>query len=259
MFGWFQPRCPCDPVAKVWVEEHLKWLSQQFGLHILLERPIIVPTSEYFPDPWDGSTKAARRMFRRVCEYMHVDPDSIELKFFDDGPKSLLAAELSPGFAVGTWSEGADVWQKPVIRLGKSKLDRPADLVGVMAHELSHQRLLGECRIDPDRFDDELLTDLTAVFHGFGVFLANNPRKSTGQLAHWPGTKLYRPEYLSEPMLGYAMAHIAWFRDEPKPAWAKALRWAPRAVFKEGLRFLQETEDSLFKPVRLRSPSTEPD
>jgi hypothetical protein len=252
MFGWFRPRCPCDPAAKRWTEERLQWLARQFGLHILLERPIILPTSEYFPDPWDGSPKAVRRMFRRVCEYMHVDPDSIELKLFNDGPKSAFAAEWTGSFAVGTWSDREDVWKKGVIRLGKGMFDRPADLVGVMAHELSHQRLLGEGRIEHDSFDNELLTDLTALFHGFGVFLANNPRKSTGQLSYWPGTRLYMPEYLSEPMLGYALAHIAWFRDEPKPAWAKPLRWAPRAVFKEGMRFLQETSDSIFRPVRLQ-------
>lgn len=259
MFGWFRPRCPCDPAAKCWVEERLQWLAKQFGLHILLERPILLPTCAFFPDPWDGSPKAARRMFRRVCGYMNIDPESLELHLFNDGPKSLFAAEITGSFAVGTWSDREDVWKKHVIRLGKSMLDRPGDLVGVMAHELSHQLLLGECRIDADCFDNELLTDLTAVFHGFGVFLANNPRKSTGGLAYWPGTQLYMPEYLSEPMLGYAMAHIAWFRDEPKPEWAKALRWAPRAVLKEGLRFLQETADSTFQPVRLRGRQREAD
>ncbi len=279
MFGWFRPTCPCDPAAKRWVEVRLQWLTQQFGLHIFLERPIILPTPEFFPDPWDGTTKAARRMFRRVCSYMRVDLDSVDLKFFNDTTSnSMRGLDPSAGMAAGLWStsDGADDWkrgkrtdneeedfdppsfrppsrgERGVIRLEKSILDRPSDLVGIMAHELSHQLLLGEARVDSNIFDNELLTDLTAVFHGFGVFLANNPRKSTGKLTHWPGTKLYKPEYISEPMIGYALAHIAWFRDEDNPAWAKNLRWAPRAVYKQGLRYLLQTDGSTFKPVRLR-------
>lgn len=260
MFGWFLPTCPCDPAAKRWVEDSLQWLSRQFGLHILLERPVILPTAEFFPDPWDGSTKAARTTFRRVCSYMNIDPGTVELKFFNDPtPHSIHMIDPTRGFAAGTWSGAEEPWQKGVIRLEKGSLDRPADLIGIMAHELSHQLLLGEGRCASDRFDNELLTDLAAVFHGFGVFLANNPRKSTGALARWPGTQLHRPEYLSEPMAGYAMAHIAWFRDERSPAWAKALRWAPRAVFKQGVRYLFETNDSTFKPVRLRVAGDEDD
>ena len=62
MFGWFKPTCPCDPAAKQWVENRLRWLTRQFGLGILLERPVILPTAEFFPDPWDGSPRAAQRM-----------------------------------------------------------------------------------------------------------------------------------------------------------------------------------------------------
>jgi hypothetical protein len=58
-------------------------------------------------------------------------------------------------------------------------------------------------------------------------------------------------------MAAYAMAHLAWFRDEGRPAWAKFLRWAPRAVFKQGLRYLQKTAESTFQPVRLRQASEE--
>ena len=61
MFGWFRPTCPCDPAAKRWVEGRLQWLSRQFGLHVLLERPIILPTDEFFPNPYDGSPTAVRR------------------------------------------------------------------------------------------------------------------------------------------------------------------------------------------------------
>ena len=249
MFGWFRPTCPCDPAAKPWVESRLQWLARQFGLHVLLERPIILPTSEYFPDPWDGSAKAARRLFRRVCGYMGVDADVVQLKFVEQ-PGGRAQGLFGGGVAAATWSHGDGSWQKAVVRVAPHSLERPADLVGYIAHELAHQRLMGEDRVSGEEFDNELLTDLTAVFHGFGVFLANNPWKSTGRLSHWPGTQLHRPEYLSEPMLGYAMAHIAWFRDEPRPAWAKHLRWAQRAVFNQGLRYLQQTNDSTFLPVR---------
>jgi hypothetical protein len=262
MFGWFHPSCPCDAAAKPWVEDRLRWLTGQFGLHVLLERPVILPTEQFFPDPWDASPKAVRAMFQRVCEYMDVDRKCVELRLFDEKPNPLAGLDSASGIAGGTWSGSVGgtwsgtvgPWQRGVVSINKAILDRPADLIGIMAHELSHQRLLGGGRADPDAFDNELLTDLTAVFHGFGVFLANNPRKSTGELSHWPGTKLYRPEYLSEPMLGYALAHMAWHRDEDNPAWAKALRWAPRAVFKQGLRFLDKTADSSFQPVRLRGP-----
>ena len=273
MFGWFRPTCPCDPAAKRWTEERLRWLTKQFGLHILLERPIILPTPEFFPDPFDGTERTVRVMFRRVCDYMGVEHDSVELKFFtDETTNTMRFLDPTLGMAAGTWSGGDESgyrdeqlpwerasasrvppWRKGVIRLEKSTLDRAADLVGVMAHELSHQLLLGEGRYDKEAFDNELLTDLTAVFHGFGVFLANNPRKSTGELSRWPGTKLYRPEYLSEPMFGYAQAHIAWHRDETWPDWANQLRRAPRSVFKQGLRFLQKIGDSAFLPVRLFS------
>jgi hypothetical protein len=216
-----------------------------------LERPIVVPTEAFFPDPWDGSPKAVQRMFHRVCKYMEVSPNSVDLNYFTDRtPGSVVALDPTVGVAAGTWEGGN--WQRGVVRLEKSKLDRPADLIGIIAHELAHQRLLGEGRYDSGAFDNELLTDLTAVFHGFGVFLANNPRKHTGELSRWPGTDLHRPEYLSEPMLGYALAHIAWFRDDERPEWVRHLRWTPRAVFKQGLRYLQKTGDSTFKPVRLR-------
>ena len=246
MFGWFQPVCPCDPAAKPWVEEKLRWLVSQFGLHVLLERPVILPTKEFLPDNWDCSREAAQVLFNRVCDYMGIDPSKLVLKIFrDKTPTALLMIDPSRGIAAGTYKWG-------VVRIEECQLERPDDLVGVMAHELSHHRLLGESRYSPECFDNELLTDLTAVFFGFGIFLCNNPRKSTGQLSHWPGTKLYRPEYLSEPMMGYALAHIAWHRDEERPVWYKHLNWPMRAVFKQGLRYLHKTLGSSFLPVRLR-------
>lgn len=112
-------------------------------------------------------------------------------------------------------------------------------LVGTMAHELAHARLLGENRIDPDAFDNELVTDLTVVFHGLGIFLANDPRHWQSHASVWPGTDVFKPEYMTTPMYGYALALRCWLREEPLPSWSRHLERGVRSEFKAALRFLQ--------------------
>jgi hypothetical protein len=57
-----------------------------------------------------------------------------------------------------------------------------------------------------------------------------------------------RAEYMSAAMYGYALAHIAWHRDQARPAWARHLRSGARANFYQGLRYLRCMQDSEFLP-----------
>ncbi len=75
-------------------------------------------------------------------------------------------------------------------------------LVGTMAHELAHVRLLGESRIMREVFDNELLTDLTGVHFGLGIFLANTSRNWDSHYSQWPDTDLFKPDYMTAPMCG---------------------------------------------------------
>lgn len=253
MLGWlFPPSCPCDPAAKGWVEERLQWLSEEFDDHAFNGRPVVLPTPEFFPDPYDSSKRAVRTLLDRVCGYMDVVPDLVALKFVSDAGKIWLVNESGqylPG-AAGTYHEGK---RKFIISIDKSGLDDLVGLVGTMAHELAHVRLLGESRIMREAYDNELLTDLTVVYFGLGIFLANTPRVWDSQYTKWPDTDLHKPEYMTPPMFGYALAHLAWFRGEEKPAWAQHLHWNARADFKQALRFLLKTGDSAYQPQRWRS------
>jgi hypothetical protein len=253
MLDWlFRPSCPCDPAAKEWVEERLQWLAEEFDDHAFNGRRIVLPTPEFFPDPYDGSKRAVRTLLDRVCGYMDVVPDVVALKFVSDAGKIWLVNEAGQYLphAAGTYQEGQG---KFIIRIDESGLDEAMGLVGTMAHELAHVRLLGESRIMGDSYDNELLTDLTVVFFGLGVFLANTPRNWDSTYKKWPGTNLNKPEYMTSPMFGYALAHVAWFRGEEKPAWAKFLEWNARPDFRQALRYLLKTGDSGFKPKRLHS------
>ncbi|MGL4422668.1 MAG: hypothetical protein ACRCZF_18510, partial [Gemmataceae bacterium] len=159
MLDWlFRPSCPCDSSAKNWVEERLEWLANEFDDSAFQGRPIILPTPEFFPDPYDGSKKAIRRMLDRVCGYMDVVPDLVTLKLVAVAGKIDLVNEagLALPDAAGTYEESDS---KFIIRLDQSGLADPMSLVGTIAHELAHARLLGESRISHTVYDNELLTD----------------------------------------------------------------------------------------------------
>jgi hypothetical protein len=252
MLNWlFKPSCPCDVAAKAWVEERLEWLAEEFCSSVFSDRPIVLPTPEFFPDAYDASKRGVRRLLDRVCEYMDVVPDLVELKFVADAGKLWLVNDSGHYLAhtAGTYEEGE---RKFIIHIDKQGFDRPMELVGTIAHELAHVRLLGESRCSHEEFDNELLTDLTVVHFGLGIFLANTPRNWDSQYTTWPDTDLKKPEYMTAPMFGWALAHLAWFRGEERPAWARYLNLGARANLKQGLRFLLSTGDSAYQPVRFR-------
>ncbi len=248
MFGWFRPSCPVEPHAKLWVEERLAWLSDQFGRDLFVRRAVIQPIEEFFPAPYDRSFDAVQVLFEQVCRYMDVDSDRVGLRFFAGG--NPLYLEDDRGHAISTGPAGLyeEDGMRTLIHLETSQFHEPEELVGTMAHELAHVRLLGEGRADPDIFDNELLTDLTVVYHGLGIFMANSPRAWLSDFSHWPETEAPRPEYMTMPMFGYALAHAAWFRREESPAWAKHLHPDARATFYHSLKYLRKTGDSTFRP-----------
>jgi hypothetical protein len=80
--------------------------------------------------------------------------------------------------------------------------------------------------------------------------LANTPRNWESQYTKWQDSNLLKPEYMTPPMFGWALAHLAWFRAEDRPAWAKYLNSSAKANFKQGLRYLRTSGDTWYKPGR---------
>jgi len=252
MLDWlFRPSCPCDAEAKAWVEARLDWLAGEFDDSAFTGRRIVLPTPEFFPDPYDCSKKSVRILLDRVCDFMDVVPDLVELRIVENLPKVGLVNEAGHDLpdAAGTYHEGL---RQFVVTIDRCELGDPMGLVGTVAHELAHVRLLGESRVMREEFDNELLTDLTVVHFGLGIFLANTPRNYASHYTKWPGTSLLKPEYLTPPMFGWALAHLAWFRGEARPEWARHLTGDARANLKQGVRYLDATGDSAYRPAKLR-------
>lgn len=248
MFGWFAPQCPVDSAAKQWIELRLNWLMGQFGREVFTHRELILPTDAFFPDPFMGSEACVRRLLDRVCGYMDIEPRRVQLKLMTQKKDLWLVNDkgrIVPTTPGGLYDQRSG---QTVIHIDTDELLNLSGLVGTMAHELSHHRLMGENRVSGEMYDNELLTDLTAVYFGFGVFLGGSPRNWDSMYTTWPGTTLRRPEYMTPPMYAYALAHRAWHRGERKPTWSRSVPHNLRPSFAEGVRFLFATDDSTFRP-----------
>ncbi|MDQ3755366.1 MAG: hypothetical protein M3371_11625 [Acidobacteriota bacterium] len=233
----------------MWVEESLLWLIDEFGSETLRNVSVVLPTEEFFPDPYSEDEEGVRLLINKVCGYMGVDPGRLEVEFFADERNELRhdlpSCEFSHGGAAGQYRKRRG---KFVISVESSQSREPMNLVATVAHELGHVLLLGGGRASPRWEDHEPLTDLLTVFLGMGVFTGNTAfRFSQWTDAFSQGWQAERSGYLTEAMFGYALALFAWARGEQKPSWPKYLKGNVAAYFKSGHKYLEKTGDTLLK------------
>ncbi|WBB98788.1 MULTISPECIES: hypothetical protein [unclassified Solwaraspora] len=233
----FSGACPVRETERDWIDESLSWLIREFG-EPALRGPVVLPTDEFFPGAYHGSRADVAAVLHRVARHMAVDPDRVELVFepADDTEAALLAslpayAQAASGAAGHYVRRGG----RGVITIAGAQARQPMALVATIAHELAHERLIGEGRHRPDAADHEPLTDLTTVFFGLGIFTANAAFDYRGRAGGWQSSRL---GYLTEPMYGYALGRYAWLRDDLPPRWARQLDTNPRSYLRRSLRYL---------------------
>jgi hypothetical protein len=227
---------PVTSENKAWIDRRMAWLSTEFGSQQMRRAPVVLPTAEFFPEPYSGNEADVRRILERVCGWMGIAPESVELALYQDDQPTREAG-LQPSTS-GLYQDEGGVYR---IWIEVKNLADPVALVATCAHELAHVLLLGHGRISRDADDHEQLADLLPVCCGLGVFSANAViREHNWHVGEWSGWSVRRSGYLTMPMYGYALALFAWARGEDRPAWAKHLRLDVRAAFKQSLRYLTQ-------------------
>ena len=235
----FRAKSPVSDRERSWIEESLRWFVDEFG-DAALRGAVIVPSREFFPAGYSGTEADVRALVARVCERMGVDAGRVELEFYSEGHdpemlRHLPSFETSSSGTAGHYRRRGDTM---ILAIEDPEEAGPMALVAVIAHELGHERLLGEGRIDPSRTDGEPLTDLLTVFLGMGIFTANAAFDFDQNARGW---RMRRLGYLTEQMYGYALAYYAFLRGDTDPAWAKYLDTNPRAYMKKSLKYLRRT------------------
>jgi len=78
MTSWLSPRCPLTTWEKTWTETRMRWLADRLGIDRLLNAPLVLPSAEFFPDPYEEDFEGAVRLLDRLGAYMGLDPFYID-------------------------------------------------------------------------------------------------------------------------------------------------------------------------------------
>jgi hypothetical protein len=250
----FKPRPVVDADTAAWHVDNFDWLLRQFGGgKAFADIRLVLPKPGFFPIDGERGHARAQRIFAQVKTYCGMAGWEVAL-VADDNPLSRPAPIAldtigTTRYALGTFDvRGNDIQISYVPAL----LARPERLIATFAHELGHY-LLATARERPLCADDETecLTDLTAVFMGFGVFLANTrfnvETMSDGVMQGW---RMGSAGYLPEADLIFALA--LFLRIKQLDA-AEARRCLKPHLAKQLRRAMQALPDDHADVVRLRA------
>lgn len=250
MFGFFKKKknaCPIPEDTRIWTENALIWLINQFGEEKILSIKTLLPSQEDFPIQFNGTEQIAHNILTIVAKQMDVDPSSIAINFYNE---QLLEIKSNVGFTLygqqyedQNYSSGLYGGKGPddkfSIAIEISQLKEPDKLIATLSHEIAHIKILGEGRL---KENDEYLTDLVTVFFGLGIFNANTAFKFYTDSDKWAFSK---QGYLTQQEWGYALALYAYIRKEKKPDWIKFLTPNIQSDFKKSEAYIYDNTDKV--------------
>ncbi|MFN8395868.1 MAG: hypothetical protein U0176_14625 [Bacteroidia bacterium] len=259
MFNFFKPKPKLlvTPEDKQWIEANLKWLGSQFGQEVFRRYPVTIrsgPFSRYH----NALRESMRYFLDEVAIHMELDPDDLDLHVYRhgsderiDGPV-MIVTEGSQ--SLGEYHHRNNLTGKFDIHLNETISKDLQVMLTTIAHELSHVRLIGEYRHDATDEFHEYVTDLTTIYFGFGITMANtcNSRDSWTDL-HGSGWSIGKRGYLPLEVVVHTLALQALQRGDREPKWAEALGKVPRRMFQQSLLWLWENEGEV--PQGGRAPS----
>jgi hypothetical protein len=243
MFWNKKIKLPITKEDKIWIDEDLNWLRTEFGEEHFKEIRTVTPTKDYYDRTFDGTEKDAEFILKRTMELMNIRDTEIKLEFFSDEPIEMDDGTTltTPADINGSWKSASGTYEQTengtIISIETSQLKNTISLIATISHELSHQILLGENRIEEN---DEFLTDFTAIVYGFGIFIGNS-RFNFSQFSSngWVGWNSTGQGYLPEQIIAYAMAWLSKERNE-KTEFSQYLNKSMKKYFEQSYKYLTD-------------------
>ena len=163
------------PEEQEWLLDGLALLIEKRGHGHFVTMPIVEPTPAYFPDRWNFSPVGLDRVVRRLMQYANLTDLQPRLLTFvqatqerDTGQGAYACHTVAGAFL------GID-GQTCSLAFNEQAPPDAEYMAGVIAHEVAHvyRAFHGLWAETLSREEEECLTDVTAVYLGFGILTAN--------------------------------------------------------------------------------------
>lgn len=200
--GLFGPKPPLARDEMDWMLAAFQWLQREHPASETVPAPLILPDDDHFPPAVGEIQERAEQHFERVKSYMEMADWPTRL--VSAGRMTMPSLENAPNSSTQSQEGILGCFQLVpegdgyvgLIQYEEGVVERPMHLIATFSHELAHYLLAYAKHEFPGGEDlHELLTDVTAVWAGFGIFLANSARDfHAGEL----GWSTQHQGYLSE-------------------------------------------------------------
>lgn len=193
---------PTDEEQK-WLTRYVRKLVERMGHEQFVSAPILLPDRTWFPDPWEGTLGDAHVVTQRLMHYAGIG----QLRVYLEGYVEFQDVfEHETRDAVGFFNGISDGYAYFGLQL--AMLDHAEITAGTMAHEVAHAWRAHHHLVPQDAPDrDELLTDVTTVYLGFGVLTTNDTHRYRKDGQSWSTSGYgYLPLQAMSYLLGLQLA-----------------------------------------------------
>jgi len=191
---------------KEWIEKSLIRIKKQVAKSWLKQTKEFEPTENFYANLL--SHKSIRSAAEKICHHIGIYT-SPTTEIVGDSNITTLDFVTGRRFENKEIESAADVFSTSLIsmkiRIGVHQMGKPKTLGHILAHESTHH-FMTIANIYPESdFENEMFTDLTAVYIGFGKLMLNSAIEDQIENVKKPiymGNK--RIPYLDYPLLTYA-------------------------------------------------------
>lgn len=251
MLGLFKSRPLLDEETAHWMFDVYGWALHNFDAGVFYDETILVtPSNTHFPGRENSAQGMAELIFEKVKEYAGLGHWPCRLVNEEalttiEPPRVVIEGALRG--SKGIVPTSVDESNKLLITYHPFQLNDPEVLIASYAHMLAHY--LGTMAQEPPPGDETLwpaVTEVLAVFLGFGVIMANSANtariRSCGSCC---GPAVERTNYLSQDDTTYALAIFCALKKIPAKAVTPYLKKTLHPYFKKAMKEIENQKTRL--------------